>query len=570
MAKAKSNYLGLNSKSVKERLDIILAPINISSSNNLYYRLISLFKLLPLACKNLYGLSLGSAGMGKSKVYELLETNIVSGIPTVASLRGNANSNESKALLENDFILFEEVAEGSVQIEALGLLKATSSSKKFLKNNDEEFDYNGSYVMNFNYYENECFLQNVKKENFKKVLPSVVQDEAFLSRMSFVLVHNDGTVGSPTYKNNSHISPLDLKEYLFSLRKIEFDLQNLQINIFEEMKNFTSREKDNIAKVLITILLILYPEYREDSSLNYVVEGFLDIAIHFHSFIKGEYRSYLTKKSLKLIAELLGYSVSEEETLEILPNDRILVEKKEKIFILATNEYGRMQNEKEFLLFKKGSKLGLEPIGSRNNCHELSYIKESSYVLSNKLKIDEDNIELETYRAREKQKELVNMFKGTLFHYIDEYFNTNILYFSVEAFQIFQRTAYIEYLSKTPYSNWYYTLDNIPNEKERIIAYFKIWIEYICDIEKTHNHVLEVKKFLSSYPNLFSPNELEFLDSYSIALDIEIKKGIICQEIIQINKEKIKKSISSDTNLEDEYYLYYIDKETLSPKIFIL
>ena len=50
MGKAKSNYLGLSGKNVKERLDIILGPINISSSNNLYYRLISLFKLLPLAC----------------------------------------------------------------------------------------------------------------------------------------------------------------------------------------------------------------------------------------------------------------------------------------------------------------------------------------------------------------------------------------------------------------------------------------------------------------------------------------------------------------------------------------
>lgn len=407
MAKAKSNYLGLSGKSAKERLDIILAPINISSSNNLYYRLISLFKLLPLACKNLYGLSLGSAGMGKSKVYELLETNIVSGIPTVASLRGNANSNESKALLENDFILFEEVAEGSVQVGALGLLKATSSSKKFLKNNDEELDYNGSYVMNFNYYGNEYFLQNVKKENFKKALPSVVQDEAFLSRMSFVLLHNDGTVGSPTYKNNSHISSLDLKEYLFSLREIEFDLQKLQINIFEEMENYTSREKDNIAKVLRTILLILYPEYREDSSFNipnYVVEGFLDIAIHFHSFIKGEYRSYLTKKSVKLISELLDYSVSEKDILEILTNDRILVEKKEKIIILATNNYGRNQNEKEFLTLKKDSKLGLESIESRNSYHELSYIKKSGYVLSNKLKIDEDRIELETYRAKKSKK----------------------------------------------------------------------------------------------------------------------------------------------------------------------
>ena len=225
MAKAKSNYLGLSGKSVKERLDIILAPINISSSNNLYYRLISIFKLLPLACKNMYGLSLGSPGMGKSKVYELLENDIASGIPTVATLRGNANSNEGKALLENDFILFEEVAEGSVQIEALGLLKATSSSKRYLKSNDKELNYSGSYVMNCNYYGNENSLENIKKENFKKVLPSTVQDEAFLSRMSFVLVHNDGTVGRPIYKNDSCITPLELKEYLFSFREIYKDFK---------------------------------------------------------------------------------------------------------------------------------------------------------------------------------------------------------------------------------------------------------------------------------------------------------------------------------------------------------
>ena len=569
MSKTKSNYLDLNGKSVKERLDIILAPINISSSNNLYYRLISIFKLLPLACKNMYGLSLGSPGMGKSKVYELLENNIASGIPTVAALRGNANSNESNALLENDFILFEEVAEGSVQIEALGLLKATSSSKRYLKGNAEELNYSGSYVMNCNYYGNENSLENIKKENFKKVLPSTVQDEAFLSRMSFVLVHNDGTVGRPIYKNDSCITPLELKEYLFSFREIEFDLQRFQINIFEKMETFSSREKENIEKLLRTILLIFYPEAREDKSFrisNYIVEGFLDIAIHFHSFIKDEYRSYITKNSVKLITELLGYPVSEEGTLEILSNDRILVEDKEKIFVLATNEYGRKQNEKEFLLFKKGCILALEPIESRNNYHKLSYIKKSGYVLSNKLKIDEDKIELETYRAREKQREVLNMLKENICYYIERVLRTNELFIS-NGQCFFQ-----------PYFNINYELlrsfIRVPcgfsNNNEDLITYFKSHIEYICDSEKRHNYVLEVKRFLSLYPNLFDIREIEFLESYSVTLDIEISKGIICKEIDQINKGKIKKSIGFDTNLEDEYYLYYVEEETLSPRIFIL
>ncbi len=516
MGKAKSNYLGLSGKNVKERLDIILGPINISSSNNLYYRLISLFKLLPLACKNMYGLSLGSAGMGKSKVYELLDTNAFSGIPTVASLRGNANSNESKALLEYDFILFEEVAEGNVQPDALGLLKETSTKKNFLKSNNEEIVYKGSYVMNFNYYGNENSLEKIEKENFRKVLPPVVGDDAFLSRMSFVLAHNNGTVGKPAYKNTTNISSLELKEYLLAIREREFSFEKFTQTIFGEIENYSEREKENITKVLGSILLILYPEYREEDALkipNYVVEGFLNIAI------------------------------------------------------LATNEYGRKQNEKEFLLFKKGSMLGLKPIESKNNYHELSYTKESGYILSNKLKIDEDKIELETYRAREKQRELLNKLKGSLFYYIDNYFKSNILYFPAE---VFSGTVYIEYLSKIPYGIWYYMLDNIPDEKEKIIAYFKSCIEYICDIEKAHNHVLEVKKFLTSFPNLFDIKELEFLDSYSVTLDIEISKGIICKEIDQINKEKIRKSIGFDTNLEDEYYLYYVEEETLSPRIFIL
>ena len=569
MGKAKSNYLGLSGKNVKERLDIILGPINISSSNNLYYRLISLFKLLPLACKNMYGLSLGSAGMGKSKVYELLDTNAFSGIPTVASLRGNANSNESKALLEYDFILFEEVAEGSVQSEALGLLKDTSTKKKFLKNNDEEFLYKGSYVMNFNYYGNENSLENIKKENFRKVLPSVVRDVAFLSRMSFVLAHNNGTVGKPTYKNTTNISSLGLKEYLLAIRETEFSLEKFTQTIFRELENYSEREKENITKVLGSILLILYPEYREEGTLkipNYVVEGFLNIAIHFHSFVKGEYRSYLTNKSVKLIAELLGYPVSEEGTLAVLPNDRILLEDNEKIFVLATNEYGRMQNEKEFLLFKKGCILGLEPIESRNNYHKLSYIKKSDYVLSNKLKIDEDKIELETYRAIEKQREILNMLKENICYYIERVLRGNELFIS-NGQCFFQPYFNINYellrsLIKVPCA--------FSSNNEDLIAYFKRCIEYICDIEKAHNHVLEVKKFLTSFPNLFDIRELEFLDSYSVTLDIEISKGIICKEIDQINKEKIRKSIGFDTNLEDEYYLYYVEEETLSPRIFIL
>lgn len=569
MGKAKSNYLGLSGKNVKERLDIILGPINISSSNNLYYRLISLFKLLPLACKNMYGLSLGNAGMGKSKVYELLDTNAFSGIPTVASLRGNANSNESKALLEYDFILFEEVAEGSVQSEALGLLKDTSTKKKFLKNNEEEFLYKGSYVMNFNYYGNENSLEKIEKENFRKVLPSVVRDDAFLSRMSFVLAHNNGTVGKPTYKNTTNISSLELKEYLLAIRETEFSLEKFPQTIFGELENYSEREKENITKVLGSILLILYPEYREEGTLkipNYVVEGFLNIAIHFHSFVKGEYRSYLTNKSVKLIAELLGYPVSEEGTLAVLPNDRILLEDNEKIFVLATNEYGRMQNEKEFLLFKKGCILGLEPIESRNNYHKLSYIKKSDYVLSNKSKIDEDKIELETYRAIEKQREILNMLKENICYYIERVLRGNELFISNGQcfFQAYFNINYelLRSLIKVPCA--------FSSNNEDLIAYFKSHIEYICDSEKRHNYVLEVKRFLSLYPNLFDIRELEFLDSYSVTLDIEISKGIICKEIDQINKEKIRKSIGFDTNLEDEYYLYYVEEETLSPRIFIL
>ena len=569
MAKVKNSNLGLIGKDIKERIDGVLAPINIDSSNNLYYKLISLFKLLPLASENLYGLSLGNAGMGKSKVYELLDSDIVLGIPTAASLRGNANSNESEALFEKSFLLFEEIAEGTVQTEALGLLKATSTSKKFLRSNETESNYNGSYVMNFNYYGNETSLESIKKEEFKKVLPTIVQDEAFLSRMSFVLIHNNGTVGNPIYKNDSCITPSELKEYLFSLREIEFDLQRLEINIFEKMETFSSREKENIEKLLRTILLIFYPEAREDKSFrisNYIVEGFLDIAIHFHSFIKDEYRSYITKNSVKLITELLGYPVSEEGTLEILSNDRILVENKEKIFVLATNEYGRKQNEKEFLLFKKGCILALEPIESRNNYHKLSYIKKSGYVLSNKLKIDEDKIELETYRAREKQREVLNMLKENICYYIRRVLRENELFIS-NGQCFFQ-----------PYFNINYellrSLIRVPcgfsSNNEDLITYFKNWIEYICDIEKAHNHVLEVKKFLTSFPNLFDIKELEFLDSYSVTLDIEISKGIICKEIDQINKEKIRKSIGFDTNLEDEYYLYYVEEETLSPRIFIL
>ena len=569
MAKVKNSNLGLIGKDIKERIDGVLAPINIDSSNNLYYKLISLFKLLPLASENLYGLSLGNAGMGKSKVYELLDSDIVLGIPTAASLRGNANSNESEALFEKSFLLFEEIAEGTVQTEALGLLKATSTSKKFLRSNETESNYNGSYVMNFNYYGNETSLESIKKEEFKKVLPTIVQDEAFLSRMSFVLIHNNGTVGNPIYKNDSCITPSELKEYLFSLREIEFDLQRLEINIFEKMETFSSREKENIEKLLRTILLIFYPEAREDKTFcisNYIVEGFLDIAIHFHSFIKDEYRSYLTKNSVKLITELLDYPVSEEGTLEILPNDRILVEDKEKIFVLATNEYGRKQNEKEFLLFKKGCILGLEPIESRNNYHKLSYIKKSDYVLSNKFKIDEDKIELETYRAREKQREVLDMLKENICYYIGRVLRVNELFIS-NGQCFFQPYFNINYellrsLIKVPCA--------FSSNNENLIAYFKRCIEYICDIEKAHNHVLEVKKFLTSFPNLFDIRELEFLDSYSVTLDIEISKGIICKEIDQINKEKIRKSIGFDTNLEDEYYLYYVEEETLSPRIFIL
>ena len=339
------------------------------------------------------------------------------------------------------------------------------------------------------------------------------------------------------------------------------------------METFSSREKENIEKLLRTILLIFYPEAREDKTFcisNYIVEGFLDIAIHFHSFIKDEYRSYLTKNSVKLITELLDYPVSEESILEILPNDRVLIENKENIIILATNNYGRNENEKEFLFFKENLNIGLTPIESKNNYYMLSYIREPNSILSNKFKIDENSIELSLYRAREKQKDTLNIFKENIYLYIEEYFRKNAFCFTnVINGQYFQlpvqiNEVFVRALTKNPYNFPY-----IPNN-ENIIAYFKYYIGYICNTESSYNYVLEVKKFLSSYTNLFSLKELEFLDSYSTTLDIEIPEGIICQEIIQINEKKIKEHINKDINLEDKYYLYYINKETLSPKIFIL
>lgn len=575
MTKEKSNKLDLNGKNVKERFEIILDPININSDNNLYYRLISFFKLLPLACKNLYGFSLGKAGTRKSKVYELLECNTVVGIPSVASLRGNVNSNETIALLENEFILFEEIAEGAVQTDALGLLKATSTSKRFLKCNENEISYNGSYIMNFNYYKNETSLEDVKKENFKKVLPTIVQDEAFLSRIGFVLIHNDSTVGNPIYKNNGSSSPLELKEYLLSLRKFEADFEKFPKSIFEGIENFTSREQEIILKMLSTILLVLYPEYKKKNNFfeipNYIVEGFLDIAIHFHSFISGKYKSYLTEKSIKLISELWGYPVLEDNILKILPNDRILLDKKEKIIILATNNHGRNQNEKEFLFFKEKLKVGLTPIESKNNYHLLTYKREHNCILSNKFKIDENNIELRLYKAREMQKEVLNIFKENVYSYIEELFRRNIFYITNDIAQniyffLYGVEIFIRSLSRVSYNPFY----TIIYDKENIITYFKWCIESICDIERNHNYVLEVKKFLSSYSNLFSLEELKFLDTFSTKLDIDMQEGIICKEIIEINKEKLRKYIGKDINLEDKDYLYYIDKDTLSPKIFIL
>ena len=158
------------------------------------------------------------------------------------------------------------------------------------------------------------------------------------------------------------------------------------------------------------------------------------------------------------------------------------------------------------------------------------------------------------------------MLKENICYYIEEVLRTNELFIS-NGQCFFQ-----------PYFNINYellrSLIRVPcgfsSNNEDLITYFKNWIEYICDSEKRHNYVLEVKRFLSLYPNLFDIRELEFLDSYSVTLDIEISKGIICKEIDQINKEKIRKSIGFDTNLEDEYYLYYVEEETLSPRIFIL
>ena len=200
----------------------------------------------------------------------------------------------------------------------------------------------------------------------------------------------------------------------------------------------------------------------------------------------------------------------------------------------------------------------------------LSYIREPNSILSNKFKIDENSIELSLYRAREKQKETLNIFKENIYLYIEEYFRKNVFCFTnVINGQYFQlpvqiNEVFVRALTKNPYN-----LPYIPNN-ENIIAYFKYYIGYICNTESSYNYVLEVKKFLSSYTNLFSLKELEFLDLYSTTLDIEIPEGIICQEIIQINEKKIKEHINKDINLEDKYYLYYINKETLSPKIFIL
>lgn len=344
-------------KTIDDKFKWILNSIGLSSSNNnLYTMMIELTKLLSYIQNNYYLFSIGEPGLGKSSIHSLVLpfAKVISGVPTVAALRGSekksSEDEEVIPLLENQVLVFEEVGDNGNTVNSIPLLKDTLVSGKYYKNNKEEKKIPCSIVITSNEYSPIKSLDDLSDKIFT-FLPKAMDDKAFLNRFHGTLPHYHSIISSREYTSSEKGIHC---EQLYLILK---ELKNIpNVSYYQDSDNtFSIREKNNINSTINGFVKLFYIDKKPD---EYFLTFITEWAKHINS-INTKNTAYMpfNRLSLNVIIKLfLKEREKDIDYITFLSNSRIFI---------------RFKNNKEFS--NNSAILALDGFGIQENLFDLNF-----------------------------------------------------------------------------------------------------------------------------------------------------------------------------------------------------
>ncbi|WP_297433260.1 BREX system Lon protease-like protein BrxL [uncultured Cetobacterium sp.] len=338
----------IENKDIKEKIKkILLANGLCDEKNNTYVIFLELTKLIPYIQNNYNLILLGEGGLGKSSPFTTVFpfNKIISGVPTVASLRGSEKDMKSEALLEDALLVFEEIADDvSSKGSIISLLKTFLASGRFPKNNREEIDSKCSIVITSNETSSINSYEALKNKDIFSPLPTGVKDFAFLNRFNGMLPHYRSLIHKREYATSGEAI------HCLHLHQIFSKLKELPNKIYIETSDkFDDRELGKINETINGFVKLFYIDKEPDKSfLNFIIEWAKHICSLTNPRIALHYP--FNYNSIGLLSELY-FKQKQVESICYLSKDRILIKYEEydcdgyNAEILALSGFGKSENE---------------------------------------------------------------------------------------------------------------------------------------------------------------------------------------------------------------------------------
>ena len=385
-------------KDIYKRLEILLATIGRKfGSRPIYEDFQILFSLIPYCTDNFHLMLIGDKGTGKSSMYQALtnEVCIVSEQPTASDLRGNKNlsSKDGKAILDQNIVLLDECLDYSCS-EVIGLLKSYETSGKFLKYGTEEVTSHCSILKTGNNMNKIERFEDLMAKNILKGITSEWTTEAILNRQAAILYYSDIISLTRSCFAEKEDKGLNINIFLKNLEYLKTLEREINISIPKETP---IRKHYIVLKAVKGLVNILYPDIIPP---DYILEGLLDIVIHFCSIPDNEHYNPFKMKNLKFWLELIKPKGLKFEEGYLLKN-RILLKIENKFWKIALTPFGAIENEVEISFYnnKENSEIPLAKIYPESN--KLTIIQDYYKLCSTSNHFNEDGDKI--YFDKEKE-----------------------------------------------------------------------------------------------------------------------------------------------------------------------
>lgn len=339
----------LADKSLQERLEEVMKSLGKNYlSQELYYYFIYLVELLPYVRNNTHLMIIGDKGTGKTGCMAYSDRNyMISEMPTEAELRGSKITSNKKALLDYPILFLDEIGDYAANV-SIGIIKSFETNNSYTNKDNEKTVSNCSIIKCGNDKNKIPNFRNLTASNILNGIPETWQQEAILDRQTALLYHSDNLKLSDECFMQAGEEALNINILLNSLaysrerNEIRSSVENIKIDI-----DISNRKSNIIKKALSGLLDILYPDKEPE---KYIIDGLLDIILHFNLILENQHYSPFKMKNARFLFELIkpkGFKIEDGYLLE----NRILLHSKEYYYKIALTPFGVLENQRETELY---------------------------------------------------------------------------------------------------------------------------------------------------------------------------------------------------------------------------